>query len=169
MHMAVVRSCSLHIAVPILCSGPPVVGEFHLAVYNFSLTVTFLVSIYLVYSLFKTIVMILSTVTIYIYTVTFTHNRGIYNQESTHFLNSFVSHTNLHIFILNTPNCSIESLTQRRLVTLFTLLHARRCANHAIHGRFNPVQPAESADHNLRTSKTIRTDVIRNVRLITIQ
>ena len=46
---------------------------------------------------------------------------------------------------------------QRRLVTL---LHARRCANHAIHGRFNPVQPAESADHNLRTSKTIHTDVI---------
>ena len=51
---------------------------------------------------------------------------------------------------------------QRRLVIL---LHARRCANHAIHGRFNPVQPAESADHNLRTSKAIRTDVIRNVRL----
>ena len=49
---------------------------------------------------------------------------------------------------------------QRRLVIL---LHARRCANHAIHGRFNPVQPAESADHNLRTS--IRTDVIRNVRV----
>ena len=39
---------------------------------------------------------------------------------------------------------------QRRLVIL---LHARRCANNAIHGRFNPVQPAESADHNLRTSK----------------
>ena len=36
---------------------------------------------------------------------------------------------------------------------------------HSIHGRFNPVQPAESADH-LPTSKTIRTDVIRNVRLI---
>ena len=51
-------------------------------------------------------------------------------------------------------------LYQRRLVTL---LHARRCANRAIHGRFNPVQPAESADHNLRTSTTIPTDVIRNV------
>ena len=58
---------------------------------------------------------------------------------------------------------------QRRLVTL---LHARRCANHAIHGRFNPVQPAESADHDLRTSKAlklVRTDVIKNVRSIIIQ
>ena len=55
---------------------------------------------------------------------------------------------------------------QRRLVTL---LHAWCCTNHTIHGRFNPVQPAESADHNLRTSKTIRTDVIRNVRSMTIQ
>ena len=36
---------------------------------------------------------------------------------------------------------------QRRLVIL---LHARRCANHSIHGRFNP---AESADHYLRTSR----------------
>ena len=43
-------SCSLHSAVPILCSGPPVVGDFHLVVYDFSLTVTFLVSIwYIVY------------------------------------------------------------------------------------------------------------------------
>ena len=32
-----------------------------------------------------------------------------------------------------------------------------------------PLQPAESADHNLPTSKTIHTDVIRNVRLIIIQ
>ena len=47
---------------------------------------------------------------------------------------------------------------------LVILLHAWRCANHAIHGRFNPVQPTDSADHDLRTSKTIRTDVIRNVR-----
>ena len=35
---------------------------------------------------------------------------------------------------------------ERRLVTL---LHARHCANHAIHGCFNPVQPTESADHKL--------------------
>ena len=69
---------------------------------------------------------------------------------------------------LVTQNSSehIMGSRQRRLVTLF---HARRCANHAIHGHFNPVQPAESADHNLRTSKTIRTDVIRNVRLVIIQ
>ena len=49
---------------------------------------------------------------------------------------------------------------QRRLVTL---LHEWHCANHAIHGRFKPVQLTESADHYLRTSKTIRTDIIRNV------
>ena len=55
---------------------------------------------------------------------------------------------------------------QTRLVTL---LYARRCANHAIHGRFNPVQPAESADHNLRTRKGSTYDVIRNVRSIIIQ
>ena len=32
-----------------------------------------------------------------------------------------------------------------------------------------PLQPAESADHNLPTSKAIRTDVIGNMRLILIQ
>ena len=59
-----------------------------------------------------------------------------------------------------TPFYCCTTLAQRRLVTL---LHARCCTNRAIHGRFNPVQPAESADHNLRTSTTIPTDVIRNV------
>ena len=53
---------------------------------------------------------------------------------------------------LATPTRICVPPHQRRLVTL---LHARRCANRAIHGRFNPVQPAESADHNLRTSTTI--------------
>ena len=52
---------------------------------------------------------------------------------------------------------------------MVALLHARHCANHAIHGRFNPVQPAVSADNNLHTSKTIHTDVIRNVCSIIIQ
>ena len=32
-----------------------------------------------------------------------------------------------------------------------------------------PIQPTESADHNLPMSKTIHTDIIRNVRLIIIQ
>ena len=41
-------------------------------------------------------------------------------------------------------------LYQSRLVIL---LYTWRCANHAIYGRFNPVQPAESAYHNLRTYK----------------
>ena len=56
-------------------------------------------------------------------------------------------------------------LGQRRLVTL---LHARRCANHAIHDRFNPVLPAESADLilRIRAKLYVRTDVIRNVSSI---
>ena len=66
------------------------------------------------------------------------------------------------LFIASTPpnnicctfRCSISVLSvtrpQRRLVTL---LHARHCASHAIHGRFNPVQPAKSPDHNLHMSK----------------
>ena len=38
--------------------------------------------------------------------------------------------------------------------------HAWRCVNHVMHGRFNPVQHAESADHNFCKSKATRTDVI---------
>ena len=52
---------------------------------------------------------------------------------------------------------------------LVILLHAWRCTNYAILGRFNPVQPAESADHNLHTSEVIPADVIKNVLSIIIQ
>ena len=62
-----------------------------------------------------------------------------------------------------------NNLLGRRPEGVGHIIICTRCANHAIHGCFNPVQPAESIDHNLRTSKTIHTDVIRNVRSIIIQ
>ena len=41
--------------------------------------------------------------------------------------------------------------------------------SHNTFGHFNPVQPAESAGHILRMSKTIHTNTIWNVRPIIIQ
>ena len=68
----------------------------------------------------------------------------------------------VHAQIVHVVN-SLLGLVQRRLVIL---LHARRCANHAIHGRFNPL--SQQIVIYVR-SKAIRTDVIRNVRSIMIQ